>query len=77
MGVSCKNSTVVVAMAVSLMLMFILMLLLILMLMHNCVEEADAGAASIEGEMELISFLSPSKSMALGLGEQGAKEFLF
>jgi hypothetical protein len=42
------------------------------MLMHNCVEEA---AASVEEEMELISFFSPPKSMAVGLGEQSVMAY--
>lgn len=62
MEVGCKNASVrMVAMAVSVMLM----------LMHNCVEEAAAAtAASVEEEMELMSFFSPPKSMAVGPGEQ-------
>lgn len=65
MEVGCKNASVrMVAMAVSVMLM----------LMHNCVEEA-AAAASVEEEMELISFFSPPKSMAVGLGEQSVMAY--
>lgn len=65
MGVGCKNASVgMVAMAVTVML--------ILMLMNNCVEEADAAAAaaSVVEEMDMISFFSQPKSMAMGPGEQ-------
>lgn len=46
-----------------------------LMVMHNCVDEASA-AASVEEGIELISFFSPPKSMAMGLREQSVMAYV-